>query len=97
MGKFYLLSSSEKEPCVQTDSEFSLFRASNELLNVNAEGVVDDEDEKQVDGDLAAQAALEAEKENVQNFARIIMIKSQAKKIQKIFPIVKQKNKDGSI
>ena len=75
MGTFYLLASSEKEECVQTDSEFSLFKASNELLNINAEGVEEEEEEKTDQVDLAAQAA-QAEQDTVKKFARIIIVKS---------------------
>ena len=40
MKNFYQLVNSDEEKCVATDTEYSLFRASKELLSINAEGEI---------------------------------------------------------
>ena len=74
--KFYELANSTKDTAITQDMEFSVFRASNDLLNINTEGDVNVKDDE-----LDLLAALEkAEGEDgKKHYAKILMMSSKAK------------------
>ena len=75
MKKFYELVNSEEEKCVASDTEFSLFRASKELLSINAEGEIHKSQDSNIG--LAEKIQLEEEEDQKKAFARILMLSSR--------------------
>ena len=95
LKKFYELVNSDEEKCVATDSQISLFRASKELLSINADGEVHKSLDENIG--LAEKIKMEEEGESKKDFARVILLSSMENKCTKIFPILKKKEKvEGS-
>ena len=87
--KFYELATSERDTAITQDMEFSIFRASNDLLNINTEGEVNAKDDE-----LDLLAALEkAEGEDgKKQYAKILMMSSKTKQYTRIVPLLKYRN-----
>ena len=90
--KFYELANSTKDSAITQDMEFSVFRASNDLLNINTEGDVNVKDEE-----LDLLAALEkAEGEDgKKHYAKILMMSSKIKQYTRIVPLLKYRDSSG--
>ena len=92
--KFYALADSSADKAITQDLEFSVFRASVDLLNINVEG-----EENAANEELDLLAALEqAEGEDgKKDYAKILMMSSKSEGCNRIVPLLKYRDSSGNL
>lgn len=92
--KFYELADSTVDTAIAHDMEFSVFRASNELLNINAEGDVQASTEEL---DLMAALQQAEGEDGKKGYAKILMMSSKSKEYTRIVPLLKYRDSSGQL